>query len=273
MDATVVISTFNQPAWLDKVLHGYRQQRGATFEVIVADDGSDSPTGGVIEAACASSPFPIRHVWHEHRGYRRQTILNEALRAASSGYIIMTDGDCIPRRDFVAMHLRHAQRGAFVSGGYCKLPMALSEAIRADDIEAGRTCSAAWLALGGLRSPSSLLKLACPTAVGALLDWLTPTKPTWNNCNSSGWLDDLVAVNGFNEDMKYGGADRELGERLANHGIRGIQLRHRAIVVHLDHARGYKTKDTIERNRAIRAQVIRSGSTWCENGLVKGPRP
>jgi hypothetical protein len=73
--------------------------------------------------------------------------------------------------------------------------------------------------------------------------------------------------------MKYGGADRELGERLANRGIRGIQLRHRAIVVHLDHARGYKTKDTIERNRAIRAQVVSSGSTWCENGLVKGPRP
>jgi glycosyltransferase involved in cell wall biosynthesis len=273
MQATVIISTFNQPEWLGKVLHGYRRQAGATFEVIIADDGSDDTTRAVIEASSASSPFPIRHVRHDHEGYRRQTILNEALRLASTGYIIMTDGDCIPRSDFVATHLRHARKGAFVSGGYCKLPMALSKAIQPEDIDAGRACSASWLALAGLRSPSSLLKLGCPGAIGAVLDRLTPTKPTWNNCNSSGWLDDLVSVNGFNEDMKYGGADRELGERLANRGIRGIQLRHRAIVVHLDHARGYKTKDTIERNRAIRAQVVSSGSTWCENGLVKGPRP
>ena len=29
-----------------------------------------------------------------------------------------------------------------------------------------------------------------------------------------GWKKDLVKINGFNQEMQYGGQDRELGERL-----------------------------------------------------------
>jgi hypothetical protein len=53
------------------------------------------------------------------------------------------------------------------------------------------------------------------------------------------------AVNGFNEDMRYGALDRELGERLENKGIKGIQIRYSAICVHLDHPRSYKNKKTL----------------------------
>ena len=55
---------------------------------------------------------------------------------------------------------------------------------------------------------------------------------------------------------------RELGERLENHGIRGKQIRHRAVCVHLDHARGYKTRESVERNLAIRAQTRAQRITW-----------
>ena len=39
------------------------------------------------------------------------------------------------------------------------------------------------------------------------------------------------------------GEDRELGERMLNLGIRSKQLRYSAVCVHLDHARGYKTRN------------------------------
>ena len=43
------------------------------------------------------------------------------------------------------MHALHAEKGRFLSGGYCKLGMALSEAISADDISTGRCFELAWL--------------------------------------------------------------------------------------------------------------------------------
>lgn len=272
MKQSVVISTYNQPVWLHKALHGYLYQTFDDFEILIADDGSGEPTREVIENFQQVAPFPVRHVWHPDEGYRRQTILNVALQQAAHEYIIMTDGDCIPRKDFLAVHARYARPGRFLSGGYCKLPMDLSLHLTLDDISSGRAFQLAYLRAHGLSDFSPSFKIGLPVALGPWLDKVTPTQATWNNCNASGWKDDLVAVNGFNEDMQYGGADRELGERLANHGVTGLQIRYQAIVLHLDHKRGYKTPETLKKNRAIRDAVIASKSTWCEQGIVKGPR-
>jgi glycosyltransferase involved in cell wall biosynthesis len=273
MKISVIVSTYNQPEWLRKVLHGYLFQTFRDFELLIADDGSDERTKAVIDDFKSCAWFPIKHVWHADEGYRRQTILNVALQQAEHEYILMTDGDCIPRPDFLGVHAQHARPGRFLSGGYCKLPMDLSLRLSTDDIASGRAFDVAYLRRHGLREWSPSLKIGLPAVLAPLMDRITPTKATWNNCNSSGWKADLFAVNGFNEDMQYGGADRELGERLANRGITGLQIRNQAIVLHLDHKRGYKTPETMRKNRAIRDQVVASGSVWCPNGIFKRPQP
>jgi glycosyltransferase involved in cell wall biosynthesis len=270
---SVIISTYNQPEWLAKVLHGYLYQTFTDFEVVIADDGSDERTKTVIDDFKKLARFSIKHVWHADEGYRRQTILNIALLAADHEYIIMTDGDCIPRPDFLAVHARLAKRGRFLSGGYCKLSMDLSQHLTPEDIKSGRAFDVSYLRQHGLREFSPRFKIGLPVPLGPLMDRITPTKATWNNCNASGWKADLIAVNGFNEDMQYGGADRELGERLANHGITGLQIRHQAVVLHLDHKRGYKTTETMSKNRAIRDEVVATRSAWCPNGIYKRPQP
>ena len=66
----------------------------------------------------------------------------------------------------------------------------------------------------------------------------------------------MIAINGYDERMQYGGPDRELGERLINFGIKTKQIRHQAICLHLDHPRGYyKTKESLDRNLKIRSQT------------------
>ena len=273
MKISVVMSTYNQPEWLAKALCGYLYQSFQDFEILIADDGSDERTVKVIEDFRQAAFFPVRHVWHADEGYRRQTILNVTLQQAEHEYILMTDGDCIPRPDFLKVHAEHARPGYFLSGGYCKLPMDLSLHLTPEDIASGRAFQASYLRAHGLKEFSPRFKVGLPVSLGPLMDRITPTKATWNNCNSSGWKADLFAVNGFNEDMQYGGADRELGERLANRGITGLQIRHQAIVLHLDHKRGYKTPETMRKNRAIRDQVVASGSVWCPNGISKRPQP
>jgi glycosyltransferase involved in cell wall biosynthesis len=272
MKITVIASTYNAEEWLEKVLLGYRCQTWRDFELVVADDGSRESTRALVERFAADYPVPLRHVWHEDDGYRRQEILNVAILEARHDYILFTDGDCIPRRDFVQVHAEQAEPGRFLSGGYCKLSMKLSKAIGADDIRDGRAFDRGWLRAQDRLGLSNTLKLGAGAVTGQLLDTVTTTRPTFNNCNSSAWKADLLAINGYDERMKYGGPDRELGERLENHGVRGKQIRHRAVCVHLDHARGYKTRESVERNLAIRAETRAQRITWTPYGIDKSPR-
>lgn len=271
MKISVIISTYNAEEWLEKVLIGYSMQTYKDYEVIVADDGSRPSTKELIDRYAASYPVPLRHLWHEDKGYRRQEILNVAIVEAANEYIIMTDGDCIPREDFVEVHAKYAEKGKFLSGGYCKLPMSTSKAITKEDIEAQRCFDVKWLKSIDKLGFSQTLKLASGSVLSTVLDSVTTTNPSFNNCNSSGFREDMIAINGYDERMKYGGPDREFGERLENYGVKGKQIRHKAICLHLDHSRGYKTPESLAANLAIRKEVKEKNIKWTPYGIVKEP--
>jgi glycosyltransferase involved in cell wall biosynthesis len=271
--ASLVISTYNQPRWLERCLWGYAAQDRHDFELVVADDGSGDETRKLLERMAPTLPFALRHVWHEDRGFRKCTILNRGIEAARADYLVFSDGDCVPRADFVSTHLRMREAGRYLGGGYCKLPMAVSERIDRDVIERGLHCDLAWLSANGLPRKKRTLKLwARPGWRETVLNALTPTPPRWAGNNASGWKRDLEAVNGFDERMTYGGEDLELGERLANAGVRGKQVRFSAVCIHLDHPRGYVKPEMRAANEAIRRATRETRATWTAHGLVPGAR-
>lgn len=267
MRISVVLSTYNQPAWLEKALWGYACQTRRDFELVVADDGSGPATAVVLERAVRELGLDIVHVWHPDEGFRKCEILNRAILAASGDYLIFSDGDCIPRADFVAVHARLAAPERFLSGGYLKLPAALSERIGYDDVRSGRFADLAWLRSQGWRPGRRATRLLESERTAAVLDRLTPTRATWNGHNASTWRDALLAVNGFDAEMKYGGEDRALGERLVHLGYRGVQIRHRAPVLHLDHGRPYVDADALRRNREIRDRIERNREVRARQGI------
>lgn len=269
MKISVIVSTYNAEKWLEKVLIGYSNQTYKDFELIIADDGSRAATKELIDTFIASYPVPLRHLWHEDKGYRRQEILNVAIVEAANEYIIMTDGDCIPRKDFVEVHAKFAEKGRFLSGGYCKLTMKTSEVITKEDILEQRCFDADWLKKQDKLGFSQTLKLSSGPVLAAVLDTVTTTTPSFNNCNSSGFKADMIAINGYDERMKYGGPDREFGERLENYGIKGKQIRHKAVCLHLDHSRGYKTPESLAANLAIRKEVRDKKIKWTPYGITK----
>ncbi len=269
----VVITTYNQPAWLEKVLLGYEAQAFTDFRVLIADDGSGEATRAVIEKFKQRGKLDIEHVWHEDRGFRKCQILNKVIFHTDCDYLIFTDGDCIPEPDFVAKHWQLARPGYFLSGGYVKLNMAVSTAINADHITAGNPFGIDWLTRNGQKNSHKLWKLVKSQWLKNLLNTVTPTKATWNGMNSSTWTEAIRACNGFNEDMQYGGLDRELGERLYNLGLKGKQVRYSVSCLHLDHPRSYDTPETWAKNYAIRAEVKRLGLYWTPNGMSKTSLP
>ncbi|RAV97842.1 glycosyltransferase family 2 protein [Pseudochryseolinea flava] len=273
MKISVIISTYNSPAWLEKVLWGYECQTFKDFEVVIADDGSGEPTRQLIEQFKQAGTLNIIHVWHEDRGFQKSEILNKATVAASGDYLIYSDGDCIPRKDFVEVHRLKAEVGYFLSGGYFMLPMDTSKAIEKDDILNGSAFDVQWLSEHGLPNTFKTMKLTSTGFKERFLNFITPTKPTWNGHNASGWKKDILAVNGYNEQMQYGGQDRELGERLVNKGIRGKQIRYSAICVHLDHKRGYKTPESIQKNQNIRKETRQQKKVWTAFGIQKTAAP
>jgi glycosyltransferase involved in cell wall biosynthesis len=264
----VILSTYNQPEWLRKTLWGYARQTHPDIEVVIADDGSGAETRAVVAEARETYPsLALRHVWHPDVGYRKCVILNRAITATEAEYLIFSDGDCIPRSDFVATHVRLARPGAFLSGGAVRLTRDVSQAITEPDVATGRAFDAGWLARQGFDPGRHRLRLLRGEAWPAILDVLSPTKATWNGNNASTWREIVVRANGFEHEMGYGGQDREFGERLRNLGVTGVLIRHRAVTIHLDHGRPYRTNDSIRENRAIRDATRRTGTVRARCGI------
>jgi glycosyltransferase involved in cell wall biosynthesis len=266
---SVIISTYNSPQWLQKVLWGYNTQTYRNFEMLIADDGSREETRSLIDAMRNEVFYPIIHVWHEDKGFQKSEILNKATIAATTDYIVMSDGDCIPRPDFVEQHVKYREEGYFLSGGYHKLPIELSRLIGKDDIYSGNCFDMGWLKSHGMGASFKNSKVTAEGIIGEMLNLITPTTPSWNGHNASGWKTDILAVNGFDERMQYGGQDRELGERLINYGIKPKQIRYSTICLHLDHPRGYATPESINKNKNIRKVTKEEHRKWTDFGINK----
>ena len=269
MKLSVIITTYNSEEWLEKVLEGYCNQSEKEFEVVIADDGSSDKTKSLLETFKAKFKYPIVHVWQEDNGFQKCKILNKAIIKAKSDYLLFTDGDCIPRKDFVAQHLKHKEEGYFLSGGYFKLPLSISKSITLENIIKQQCFSIVWLLKNGLKYSFKLVKLTKIPLLASFMNWITTTKKTFNGHNTSCFKKDIIEVNGFNEDMKYGGLDREVGERMFNLGILSKQIRYAAICVHLDHERGYFSEEEWNKNLVLRAYNIKHNVIKTTNGIEK----
>ncbi len=265
----VILTTYNQPMWLQKALWGYAVQTHGDFELIIADDGSGEETRQVIEDFSRQSGMDVRHIWHPDEGFQKCRILNRAIESTQADYLIFSDGDCIPRKDFVEAHIARARKGYFLSGGYFRLNKKVSDSVSREDIQSQRVFSIKWLRKNGQELTHKFFKLLSSKGLTRMMNALTPTRATWNGHNVSGWRSDVVNANGYNEDMGYGGLDRELGERLVNAGIRGQQVRYHAVCLHLDHPRPYKTSQGMQANLSIRSQVVSKKITRTKNGMVR----
>jgi len=267
MKASVIFTTYNHPKWLEKVLWGFSVQTEPDFEIIVADDGSGEETREVVERFQRESGIKVKHVWHEDNGYQKCQIMNKAIIASESDYLIFTDGDCIPHPDFVKNHIDLSEPNTLISGGYFKLPLDVSRKISKEDIVEGRATRPEWLLKNGVPFTLKIYKLSSHPFWGKVLDKFTTTRATWNGHSSSTWKELALKTNGFDERMLYGGQDREFGERLMNMGVKTKQVRYRCSCVHLDHPRGYAKPESIQNNRNIRKVTKAQKIERTEHGI------
>lgn len=268
MQISVILSTYNQPNHLDLVLTGYRVQTDQNFEIIIADDGSKSETAEVVKKHQKLAHLVIHHLWQEDNGFRKTTILNKAIKLSTSDYLIFSDGDCVPRCDFVEMHRKFAETEHYVTGAYNRLSLETTERVTTHLIESKRLFSPFWLASNGYIPKKGFLRIILPNILGQLLDNFGKVDfGRFTGGNASCFRSDAMAIDGFNEDMTYGREDREFGTRLCNFGLTSKRLKHSTYVLHLEHERPYANEDVNSKNLKILTETIQTGRSKSASGI------
>jgi glycosyltransferase involved in cell wall biosynthesis len=254
---SLIICTYEQPGPLQQVLQGVERQSAMPGEILIADDGSGAPTRDLISQWQKRLATPLRHIWQPKLGFRRTFILNQAMAAAKGDYIVMLDGDCVPHPKFIADHSALAERNFWVQGRRCFV----RENIAAT-FSPVATPIFSWILMGFITGSTKAVRL--PFALvrrdmdlhGIL------------GCNMGIWRDDLLAVNGFDEEYTgWGIEDSDLGARLYQLGRSRKFVHGHAIIYHLNHP--MLGRSHVEASRARLAETIRSRKIRCERGVAQ----
>lgn len=254
---SIIISCYNQNKSVTKIIDLLEAGSHTIQEVIVADDGSSPPLQETLGNLSKKHIQKYIFLTHADKGFRKCKILNEAIRRSSSEYILFLDGDCLPHKHFVKDHIGMAEKGYFVQGRRCFVneksvtPLLESKTSLSKLIFSGKVSGL----LKSTRLPFPFIKRN--TSMYGIL-----------GCNLGVWHDDLLAVNGFDEDFEgWGREDSDLGARLYNLGLRRKIVYGRAQVYHLNHP--INKKDQLAENDRKLEATISEGKVRCVNGLAK----
>jgi glycosyltransferase involved in cell wall biosynthesis len=227
--ASVIITTYNQPAVLERALLGYARQDTRDFELLIADDGSGPPTAAMIARHMGSFPVPLLHVWQPDDGFRKARAVNLAVLRSSGECLIFSDGDCIPASDFVSQHVRATRPGQYVVGGHIRLSETQTTALTLDDVRSGRFETMA----------SRVQRIALFVTHLKSLVYIAlrkRRKPKFYGMNFSVDRASLLRVNGFDNNYRNSAReDSDLRNRMQLAGVRARSQWWRVGVFHQHH--------------------------------------
>lgn len=230
--ASVLVSTYNRPRALHRVLEGLARQTIPATEIIIGDDGSTVDTREVIDYWRLQG-LPISHLWHDDNGFRKAVIMNRAIKAATSDLLIFLDGDCVPLSSFVYDHLVMHESDCIHAGPRMLANPSLTEHIEA--VGLNEISVSFWIRArinGSINRLSPLLRF--PDGL-----WRKRSPNNWEcvrGCNFSVAREAILAVDGFDGCfVGWGFEDSDIAVRLLNYGLTVKSLRFAAPVVHLWH--------------------------------------
>lgn len=254
---TLAITTYERPDALAAVLTTVARQTSPPDELIVADDGSGPATREVCEGYSATTPLLVQYVRQDHDGFRLARLRNLAIARASHPYIVFVDGDMLLHPRFIDDHRRFARRGYFTQGVRIPIPPQPTTSILEGDVTLPPPSSIGWRRRAYASHAPHL-----SSAMRSLANTFIAIK----GCNQAFWREDLVAVNGFNEDfVGWGPEDKEIAARLQRHGTRRQTLLFGGIAFHLHHPPAGRERRAA--NERLLADTRTRRLARCEHGL------
>jgi len=257
---SLIITTYNTPAALEKATDSILSQTKMPDEALIADDGSGEDTARVVKTFSGIASFPVFHVWQENKGFRAAKIRNEAIKQSTGDYIILLDGDCVMNRHFVSDHMALAEKGCFIQGKRAHVSRNAVEGF--SHKQADSALALMKIALTGrISNVHHLFRFpSCPPVKNRRHEGI-------KSCNMSFFREDILAVNGFNEDfVGWGNEDSELACRFFKYGLMKKVHQFMAICFHLWHP---TNKIIPNGNKEILLASLTSKEYVCRNGILK----
>ncbi|WP_062122121.1 glycosyltransferase [Geofilum rubicundum] len=273
--ATVIISFYNNLKALKLILSALNQQTIADFEVIIADDGSRTEVVEELSSLLKKYNYPIKHEWHTDKGFRKNRILNKAILAAESEYLIFIDGDCIPHPSFVEDHLFFSQPNRIVAGRRVLMSERMSNKVNETFIEHRKLSSFKFywgLIIDSLIKKSRHVESAIYIPITAINKRFGNYKRGVKGCNFSVHKHGLLNINGF--DMRYElpcvGEDTDIEYRLKLLGYEVFLPKFRLVQYHLFHKPLSRIR--LKENNNIFSETIKNRTIKAPLGIGQIPK-
>ena len=270
-DITIIISVYKNIEALRVILAALEKQSLPVNEILISEDGESQEMQKFIASLHNTK---IKHTTQKDEGWRKNKALNNAIKNASSEYLIFIDGDVVPHPRFVEGHLFCAKPRRVCAGKRVELgpkysKMLIDGKIDIDKLAKRFLLKAYALHKDGTRhyedgiyvSPNSWIykQFIQKKTISYLI-----------GCNFSCYKKDIESINGFDEQYVNPaiGEDVDINWRFRASGIEVISCRNIANVYHLYHKKGFGANEG-EINNKILNKTIQNNQYVCLDGLKK----
>lgn len=266
--ATVIAAFYNKIDYLKLVLAGFERQTTKDFEFIIADDGSAENVVAEIGKLKTMYSFPIKHIWQEDKGFRKNKILNKAVNNAEYDYLIFIDADCVPHRGFVEAHLKFAKENISLTGRRVNLSQRITSGLSEQKVREGfLEKKFIKLSLDGIFGESFDVEKGIYFRNMFLLFIFNKKNRGLLGCNFSLFKRDLIKINGFDERYEAPsiGEDSDVQFRLELSETKVKSINHAAVQYHLHH----KLQERKPQNIQLFDEIKRQKLAFTPFGLKK----
>ena len=259
-NTSLIITTYNWPEALEVCLNSVMNQTVLPKEIIIADDGSKQETLNLVKKFQQSYPqISIIYSWQEDKGFRAGESRNKAILKATGEYIIIIDGDLLLERHFVQDHIENMEKGCFIQGS-----RVITSENKKNQILNGELPELPVSLFD--KELKNKLNMIRNKFLSKLIKNKTFELKGIRSCNMSFFKEDLLKVNGFEEEIQgWGREDSELAVRLFNQGIKKKKIKFSALTYHLYHKENDRSQ--LEENTKYLENAIKNKKLKAIKGL------
>lgn len=259
---SLIVAVYKNTDALRLIFSSLERQSYDNFEVIIAEDNNSPEMAHLIAVERQKGLFPLKHVSQDDCGFRKNKILNAAIREASGTFCTFIDGDCFPHKHFLKNISQRAKKHLVLAGRRVMLTKKVSKSLLSEKNFKG-SINYLRLAFSGCKHAEKGLYLS-------FWKMSNPKKKILLGCNMTICKSDLIAINGFDETYIFPciGEDIDIEWRLKMLGCEVKLMKYQGIVYHLWHKSNYTDKEISINHQILLQKQQKNDWQNRKNGLM-----
>lgn len=256
---SLIIAVYKQINFLDIVLQSVNAQSFKDFEVVIAEDDNSEKVKAFIETQKSRYPFQIKHVSQNDAGFRKNKILNEAVRKSSGEYLVFIDGDCLLHKHYLREYFKRRSDSLCLFGRRVRLSRKITNELISKNVFK----ELSFLTLLFSKSKRVEDALYLPFSISR-------RKTGILGCSFCVSKKNLITINGFDEDFVHPlyGEDTDVARRLLLIGVKLKCTKFNTIQYHLFHDKEDRKNIKITNKKLYKEKQLERLS-FCQNGLER----